>query len=70
MASDVVKLTVNIPSESLDELGDYATLHSITRTEAIRRALGLQNFLAWEIAKGAKVLLEAPSGRMREVIFP
>ncbi len=40
-----------------------------TRTEALRRAMGLQSFINQEVAEGAKVLLELKSGKMRQLVI-
>ncbi len=66
--SKITKVTVNLPTESVEQLRDYAEANGITRTEAIRRALGTQHFLAGEVSKGGKVLIEARNGRFRRLM--
>ncbi len=65
--SGTTKLSVNLPTESLTLLKDYANANDITMTEAMRRALGLQHFLSEEVEKGGKVLIEARNGSMRQL---
>ena len=61
------KVSVNLPTESVEQLKDYADSDGITMTEAIRRALGLQHFLANESAKGGKILIERRNGSFRQI---
>ncbi len=65
MSGTITKVTVNLPTESVEHLRDYAEVNGITMTEAIRRALGTQHFLASEVSKGGKVLIERRNGRFR-----
>ncbi len=58
----ITKLTVNLPSESLERLRTYSEVHGITMTEGLRRALGLQDFLNKELCEGGKVLVEDKRG--------
>ncbi len=62
------RLTVNLPSESVDRLRVYAEVHEITMTEALRKALGTQDFLNKEICKGGKVLVEDKRGKFHQLI--
>ena len=69
MASETVKLSVNLPSEAVETLRAYAAREGITMTEALRRAMGLQKFIDSEVADGAKVLLEHKGGKMRQLVI-
>lgn len=64
-----IKLTVNLPTASVDELRVYATECGITMTEAIRQALALQSYLAEEESRGGKILLEERSGELRRLVW-
>ena len=64
----ITKLTVNVPRESVEKLREYANNHRMTMTEALRRALGLQNFVNNEAKKGTKILLEDRSGTTRQLV--
>ncbi len=66
--SGITKLTVNVPTKSLERLRHYATSHRVTMTESIRQAVGLQSFLSKEVAKGGKVLIEDRRGGLRQLI--
>ena len=68
MPGKTVKLSVNLPTESVEALREYATAQGITMTEALRRALGLQKFISKEVAEGAKVLLEHKGGDIRQLV--
>ena len=68
MASNTVKMSVNLPKEVAEAFRAYAGSHGITMTEALRRALGLQAFIDKEIVKGNKVLFEQKSGKIRQLI--
>ena len=61
------KVIVNLPTESVELLKDYAQARGITMTEGFRRALGLQDFLADEASKGGKILIEVPDGLLRRL---
>ena len=63
----ITKLTVNVPTESLEGVRSYAAGHGITMTETIRRALGLLNFADEEDNKGGKILVERPDGKFRRI---
>ena len=63
------KLTVNVPTESMDELRHYSRAHGITMTEGIRQALGLLDFVDKEIQAGAKLLIEDRRGRYRQIMM-
>ncbi|KKK98262.1 hypothetical protein LCGC14_2644480 [marine sediment metagenome] len=62
------KLAVNLPSESVNRLRTYAEVHEITMTEALRMALGTQDFLTKEVCKGGKVLVEDKRGKFHQLL--
>ncbi len=64
----ITKLAVNVPTAAIDSLRTYAAVHEITMTEALRRALGVQDFLNKELCKGGKVLIEDKRGRFHQLI--
>ncbi len=67
MREKITKVAVNLPTESVGQLRDYSEANGITMTEAIRRALGLQHFLAKEADKGGKILIERRNGSFRQI---
>jgi len=65
-----VKLTVNLPEETVEGVQQIAKENRITVTEALRQLLDNQRYLHNEVKKGNRVLLEAPAdNRQREVVF-
>lgn len=68
MMEGTTKLTVNLPSESVERLRAHANMHGITMTESLRMALGTQDFLTKEICKGGKVLVEDKRGNFLHLI--
>ncbi len=65
-----VKLTVNLPEETVDAVQQIAKENKITVTEALRQLLDNQRYLHNAVRNGSKVLLEAPNdNRQREVVF-
>ena len=70
MKNKLVKLSVNLPEESVEWLRAYAYVHDMTMTEAFRRALGLQNLIHNELVKGNKVLLKRQDGSFLQLIRP
>jgi hypothetical protein len=63
-----VKLTVNVPRESVEGLREHARSHGTTMTEALRRALGHQDFFWKHVSAGGKVLIERRNGKLLRVL--
>ena len=63
----ITKLTVNVPTESLERVRSYAAKRGLTMTEVVRRALGLLDFADKEDDKGGKILVERPGGEFRRI---
>jgi hypothetical protein len=63
-----IKLTVTVPHESVEGLREYASGHGTTMTEALRRALGVQDFLGKHVSAGGKVLIERRNGKLLRVL--
>ena len=55
--SGKTKLTVQLPNEAIDHIEEIAKILSISRTDAIRRALKIELFLLKEKEAGKKILL-------------
>ena len=65
-----VKLTVNLPEETVDALKKIASDRGITATEALRQMIANQQFLYQAIDNGERVLLEKPDrGGIRELLM-
>ncbi len=66
-----VKVTVNLPDESVDALRKIAQERDITLTEALRQAIESERFLEREVRQGSgRLLLEKPGGALSQVILP
>ncbi len=63
-----IKLVVNMPRQSAEDLRGYANGHRMTMTEALRRALGVQDFLGKHVSAGGKVLIERKNGELYQLI--
>jgi predicted transcriptional regulator len=64
-----VKLSVNLPEETVTNLRELAEKRGITLTEALRRAIANEHFLEDEVKSGGKVLVEKPDKTVREIVF-
>ena len=64
----LTKLTFNIPTCEVEALKALAASQGITVTSAIRKAIGMELFLAEQEKAGAKVLLEEYNGQISRVI--
>ncbi len=67
--SPVVRLTVDLPVSTVMQLRDIAANDGSTVTQALRRALATELALLRRRQGGARVLLEAPDGELRELVF-
>ena len=70
MPTELTKLTVNLPAETVKAMRELAQQRGITTTEAIRQALENERFLRQEVQKGNHVLIEQPNGPARQLILP
>lgn len=69
MPKNSIKLSVNLPTETVEDLRSLALKEGITMTVAIQRALGLQDFLWKEETRGTKILLKRKSGEWRRLLW-
>lgn len=70
MANDVVKLSVNLPADVVEALREMAQRENTTLTEALRRSVSTQKFVADAVQNGSKILVEDPgSKQIRQVVF-
>lgn len=63
-----VKLTVNLPHDTVEGIRAIAQEKNISMTEALRQVLDNQRFLHEELKKGSKLLLEK-NKNLREIIL-
>jgi penicillin V acylase-like amidase (Ntn superfamily) len=64
----VTKVTLNLPSELVEEIKQTAKKQNLTVTEIFRRSLQRDLFFSKEESTGGKVLVERPDGRMVEIL--
>jgi hypothetical protein len=65
-----VKVTVNLPEETVQALKDMAGARGTTVTEALRQVIQTQSFLDGEIQKGRNLLVQNPLDRsVQQVLF-
>ncbi len=64
-----VKVTVNLPDETVEAIKTIAAQRGTTVTEALRRAVESEKFLSEETRSGSKILVEKPEGTIRQVVF-
>lgn len=65
-----VKVTVNLPENTVDALKTIAQERGTTVTEALRQVIDSQRFLQKEIQGGNNVLIQNPNDKsVRQVLF-
>lgn len=70
MKQQTVKVTVNLPSESIEDLSNIAgTLTNKNQTMAIRKALKLTRFLMSEMNSGKKIIIHDESSNTSNEII-
>lgn len=67
--SYVVKMSVNLPAETVQTLKDLAEKRNTTMTEVLRQAIGTEKYLEQVSEEKGKVLVEDKSGRLRQLVF-
>jgi len=66
-----VKVTVNLPDDTVQALKEIANERQVSYTEALRQMVDNQRFLYREVRNGGKVMIRRPNeGGLAEVIFP
>jgi metal-responsive CopG/Arc/MetJ family transcriptional regulator len=66
---DITKVTVNLPTDTLNALKNIAAKRGTTVTEALRQVIESQNFLQSEMENGSKVLIQNPDRSMQQLVF-
>lgn len=66
---DTVKVTVNLPGETVQVLRSLAADRGISLTETVRQAIEGERILREEVRLGGKVLIERPGGTRAELVF-
>lgn len=65
-----VKVTVNLPEDTVDALKGLASTRGTTVTEALRQVIESQSFLERQVQSGNQLLIKDPSDKtVRQVLF-
>lgn len=67
--ADVIKMSVNLPAETVQVLKDLAEKRNTTMTEVLRQAIGTEKYLEQVSEDKGKVLVEDKKGRVRQLVF-
>jgi len=62
------RVTVDFSEEAFKALDEIADALSTTKSEALRKALGLMRFVTQERRRGAKLIIEDPKENVRKEI--
>lgn len=65
----LVRLSVNINTETHDALKEISGKRHITITEAVRRAVSVWKFIEDSDARGETILIEQANGKYRELVI-
>ena len=66
---DLQKVSLNLPSDTLDNVRRIAKHQNITMTDAIRRAIATESYVEDETNNGGTILVKKPDGTYKEVVF-
>ena len=64
-----VKLTVNLPEREMAVLRRIADRRDITLTDAVRRAIAMEQFIEEVERQGGKLLVEQPDRTIRQLVL-
>ena len=66
---DLQKVSIDLPSDTLDAIRKIAEHRNLTMTDAIRRAITTESYIEDEIENGGTILVKKPDGTYKEVVF-
>ena len=66
---DLQKVSLNLPSDTLDNVRRIAKHQNITMTDAIRRAIATESYVEDETNNGGTILVKKPDGTYKEIVF-
>jgi predicted transcriptional regulator len=66
--TDVTKVTVNLPSDVVEDLRELAEANHTTMTEAIRQSIKINKYLHDQEKADAKILIETPDGKYKQIV--
>ena len=66
---DLQKVSIDLPSDTLDAIRKIAEHRSLTMTDAICRAVATESYIEDQINNGGTILVKKPDGTYKEVVF-
>jgi hypothetical protein len=66
---DLKKISINLPSDTLDTISKIAEHRNLSMTEAICRAIATESYVQDEIENGGTILVKKPDSTYKEVVF-
>jgi len=63
------RVTIPLTKQDVERLNKIIEINGISQNEAIRRALATEAFVQENLKAGKALLMEDPSGVVREVLF-
>lgn len=64
----MARFNVDFSDEANAMLDDLATRQQITKAEVIRKAIALEKWFTDTTREGSKIIVQAPDGKLREVL--
>lgn len=68
--NDMVKVSMNLPMSEAAVVAEMAQDRHITKTDVVRRAIALEQFVEDVLAKNGKILIEREDGTVERVLLP
>lgn len=70
MSDEVTRLSVNMNSETTEQLRQFAAAKHLTYTEAVRRAIAIAVYLEAETSIGRRIqIVDEGRNEVRELVF-
>ena len=66
---DLQKVSIGLPSDTLDAIRKIAEHRNLTMTDAICRAVATESYIEDQINNGGTILVKKPDGTYKEVVF-
>jgi hypothetical protein len=66
---DLQKVSINLPSDTLDAIRKIAEYRNLTMTDAICRAIATESYIEDQTNNGGTILVKKPDGTYKEVVF-
>lgn len=65
----MVKMSINLPEDAVENLRTIADRNGITLTAAMRQAIANEKFLEDELRGSSKLLIEGEDKSIKQVVF-